>query len=146
MLRFINEMKKFFYPIHRQRKNTTCISINGYISSCALVCFFILLQVTSLISLYLLDHAYLLEANKQSTIDLSCISYAKAMIQHNERIRQCHFDPKDLILEKSEVINDVFVTFRDENTFIDCTYEKKEKKVHMRIYYDTQGIFDMDFL
>ncbi len=84
--------------------------------------------MTSLISLYLLDHAYLIEANKQSTIDLSCISYAKAMIQHNERIRQCHFDPKDLILEKSEVINDVFVTFRDENTFIDCTYEKKKRK------------------
>lgn len=68
------------------------------------------------------------------------------MIQHNERIRQCHFDPEDLILEKSEMINDIFVTFRDENTFIDCMYVKKEKKVHMRIYYDTQGIFDMDFL
>lgn len=111
-----------------------------------MVCFFILLQLTALISLYILDHAYLIKVNMQSTIDLSCISYAKAMIDHNTRIRQCHYDPKELMLEKNATINGVYVTFLDSNTYIDCIYQQKEKKVHMRIYYDTQGIFDMDFL
>lgn len=99
-----------------------------------------------ILSVYILNNAWLIQSNRQSLMDLSCISHAQAMIAHNHQIRKCHLNTDDLILEKTVDIQGVVVTFHDQDTFIDCFYQNKKKKVHMRIYYDEQGLFDTDFL
>lgn len=137
---------KSICPGQRKKNTLPYNSVNGFMTVHALLCFFLLLQIISLLSLYLLNNAWLIQADQQSTLDLSCLSQAKAMIQHNQQIEKCHLNPDDLLQEQIVNIQGVDVLFRDEKTFIDCTYQIKKKKVQMRIYYDSTGILNLDFL
>ena len=93
-------------------------------------------------SIYVLNSAYLIQANHQSIVDLSCISHAKMMIENNNLIRRCNYSKDKLILKKTEEINGHTVIFTDENTYILCRYEDLELKV----FYDEKGISGIDYL
>lgn len=93
-------------------------------------------------SIYVLNSAYLIQANRQSIIDLSCISHARMMIDNNTLVRRCNYSDDKLILEKTEEINGHTVIFKDENTYISCQYDDLELKV----FYDEKGISGIDYL
>lgn len=135
-------MKKFICDIKKTRKHSRCKSHNGYASWLALICFALLLQIISLMSIYVLNSAYLIQANRQSIVDLSCISHAKMMIENNNLVRRCNYAVDQLILKKIEEINGHIVIFIDENTYISCQYEDLELKV----FYDEKGISGIDYL
>ena len=116
-------------------------SCNGYATWLALICFAMLLQILSLMSVYILNSAYLIQANRQSIIDLSCISHAKAMIENNNLVRRCNYSEDRLILNKRESINGKSISFTDNDTFISCRYEGYE----LLVYYDEKGISGIDY-
>lgn len=120
-------------------------SRNGFVSISCLICFFLTIQILSFICVITLQNAYLLQANRQNIFDLSCISQAKYMIDHNKKIRLCHLN-EEIIDEYSIEIDSILVTFRDENTYIDCSYSKNNRDFVMKIYYDDKSIrgFDID--
>ena len=105
MQNFLKKMKKFICDIKKTRKHSRCKSHNGYASWLALICFALLLQIISLMSIYVLNSAYLIQANRQSIVDLSCISHAKMMIENNNLVRRCNYADDQLILKKIEEIN-----------------------------------------
>ena len=63
--------------------------MNGYSTWIALVCFVLLMQIMSVLSLETLQQVALVQCGKQNVIDLSCISYAKAMIRQNQMALRC---------------------------------------------------------
>lgn len=93
-------------------------------------------------SIYVLNSAYLIQANRQSIVDLSCISHAKMMIENNNLVRRCNFSKDQLILKKMEDINGHTVIFIDENTYISCQYDD----FVLKVFYDEKGISGIDYL
>lgn len=136
---------KFLWNGKKKDRRSLCRSINGYISTLGLICFFLLIQVLGLLSVYILNNAYLIKVDHQSILDLSCISQAEAIALHNTQIRVCQKDPSQLILRKEIQIQDVSVMFQDQETYMECCYEKDNKKVQMILYYDDTGIVDLDY-
>lgn len=126
-------------------KRINLSSRNGFVSISCLICFFLTIQILSFICIITLQNAYLLKASKQSVFDLSCISQAKYMIEHNNKIRLCRLNQK-LIDEYSLEIDSVLVTFKDYETYVDCSYSKDNRNFSMKIYYDDKSIrgFDID--
>ena len=112
----------------------------------ALYCFALLVQILSLLSIYIAQSTSLIQCDHQSQFDLACISQAKGLIFHNNQIRFCDGNPEELILTQEILIDDVWVTFDDHETYFECTYPKKEKWIRLRIYYDMQGIQDLEYL
>lgn len=104
------------------------------------------MQILSLLSIYIAQSSSLIQCDRQSQFDLACISQAKGLIFYNNQIRFCDGDPQELILTQEILVNDVVITFEDHETYLECTYPKKEKKIRMRIYYDMQGIQDLEYL
>lgn len=119
-----------------------CRSINGFSTILALVCFGFLLQIISLMSLYIYNSAYLIQASRQSTFDLSCISHARHMIETNNLIRLCNYSTEHLIQEQQVEIMDQSVLLIDQRSFIECI----ANSYTLRIYYDDKGIVGIDYI
>ncbi|WP_346671087.1 hypothetical protein [Faecalicoccus acidiformans] len=98
-----------------------------------------------MLSIYIVQSASLIQCDRQSQFDLACISQVKGLIFHNNQIRFCNWDLENLILIQEIQIHDTWVTFEDHETYFQCTYAKKEKKIRMHIYYDMQGIQDIEY-
>lgn len=127
------------FGFKKKIKNTNLNFINGYASWISLICLFLTLQIVTLISLHTLQNAYILRANQQNILELSIMDHAKAMMQRNNRIRQCHINQT---LEKSKDVKimDKQVHFEDFDTYMDCIYDH----VRIRIYYDDRSIVGID--
>lgn len=121
-------------------KGSRLKSPNGYSSWMALVCFALLIQVLSLLNLYVIENYNLYLASKQSTFDLSCISQIKGIIHHNTQIRLCNTNMQDLITNKEMIIDNHRVEFKDFESYIDCIYWKDAREIHLKVYYDEKGI------
>lgn len=136
---------KSIYFIDKIIKRTNLKSPNGFVSISCLMCFFLTIQILSFVCIITLQNAYLLQANRQSVFDLSCISQAKYIIDHNNKIRLCHLN-QELIDEYQVEIDSVIVTFKDQDTYVDCSYSKENRNFSMKIYYDDKSIrgFDID--
>ena len=115
--------------------------MNGYSTWIALVCFVLLMQIMSVLSLETLQQVALVQCGKQNVIDLSCISYAKAMIRQNQMALRCGTSRMD---EQNVSIDGISVSFHDHKTYVECTYAKANRIVTMKIYYDDQAIISMD--
>lgn len=111
----------------------------------ALLCFALMIQVLSFLNLYVLSNYQLYKASLQSTFDLSCFSQMKGMIQHNTKVRLCHENQNQLILSKEIEIQNVTVQFIDHETYMDATYQKKNRQIHMIVYYDEKGIKSYEY-
>ena len=138
-------MESFIYDIKRRIKVSYSKSNNGYGTWMALVCFAFMIQVISFLNLYTLSNYQLYQANIQSTFDLSCFSQMKGMIQHNTRVRLCHEDEKNLITYKEMKIQNRQVQFYDCETYVDGIYQKGNRTIHIKVYYDDKGIKDYEF-
>lgn len=119
-------------------------SINGYASQTMLVLFLFTLMLVSLLSVYSVQRAGLYAAMEQSTIDLSCISHAKAMIRNNTMVRKCGYEESRLIVFKEEWFDDRKVVFEDLGTYISCSYFKDGKTVEMKIFYSDNAIVSIE--
>lgn len=117
-------------------------SINGYSLYIGLLCLFLLVQIVSFICSYILQTQYLIQANYESVVDLSCMSYARHIIDHNNRIRICNLDTNGLIKNENIVIDGIQTTFYDRGTYIECFYKDRV----YRIYYDDKNISGFDVL
>lgn len=106
-----------------------------------MICFAFLIQILSLLSIYVLNSAFLIQASRQSTIDLTCISYARHMIENNNQVYRCHYDESRLITNMNCTIEDKQIEFMDYDTYILCSYDTYVLKV----YYDEKGIVSIDF-
>lgn len=106
----------------------------------AIVCFGLLLQIVSFMSILLLQNSYLCLANKQSKLDLSCLSQAAHIIQNNNYVRRCNIPDDELILFMDMKMEDTYVTFQDQDTYIQIIQEQTHKKIEMNVYYDEKGI------
>lgn len=113
--------------------------VNGYASWISLVCFFMVLQILTLLSLHTMQNVYLLKADQQNILELSILNHAQNMIQQNLRIRICQTNEKQ-IDNKEEIIQNVMVSFTDHKTYIECDY----MDVCMKIYYDDKAIVSVD--
>lgn len=135
----------FIFSIYKIVNRTNLKSHNGFVSISCLICFFLTIQILTFVCIITLQNAYLLRANKQNIFDLSCISQARYIIEHNNKIRLCHLN-QELIEEYSVEIDSIMVDFKDQKTFIDCTYTKDNRNIMMKIYYDDKSIrgFDID--
>lgn len=72
----------------------------------SLLCLFLMLQLCSLCCLYISQSAKLVQASKQSTIDLSICSQAKAFAAENSYIRRCLMNQQDEDWEEDEEWNE----------------------------------------
>lgn len=115
-------------------------SPNGYSLYMSLICFFLMLQCVVFVCLYTMESTNLILCNKQSIMDLSCISQARGMIEYNTWIRNCSKDQSQLILEKQMEIQGKNVYFKDCETYILCQYEQ----IQMRIYYDNHFVSGLE--
>ncbi len=138
-------MALFIYDIKKRNKALSLKSNNGYGTWMALVCFALMIQVISFFNLYALSNYQLYQANRQSTFDLSCFSQMKGIIQHNTRVRLCHEDEKNLITYKEMEIQNQQVQFYDRETYVDGIYQKGNRTIHIKVYYDDKGIKDYEF-
>ncbi len=120
-------------------KRITPNCINGYSLMMSLICFFLMLQILSIVSLYTMESSYLIQCNRQSTMDLSCVSYAKHIIENNTWVRKCHQPLDRLILYDVENIAGKTVTFEDKDTYIQIHYER----IWLRLYYDDKYITEL---
>ena len=109
----------------------------------SLLCLAITVQTLSLVSLYSIQSGQLLLSQKQSTLDLSCISQAKGMIEHNEYIDRCQLS-KQKIKQVSKSIQDIDVLFTDCDTYILCSYQKQDRYIEMKVYYQGDLICGLD--
>ncbi len=123
-------------------KSTNCI--NGYVSETMLILFLFTLLFLSLIGVYSAQRADLMKAMHRSTMDLSCISHAKNMIENNTKVRKCHWDESLLILYKQEEINDCRVEFTDYETYISVQYIDRGKQFEMQIFYSDNAIVSIE--
>ena len=123
-----------------KKKHINCI--NGYASILALFCFALLIQFVSFVSAYSHEKSYLWLAQKQSRKDLNIIDAAKSIISHNQFVRRCNRNPKELIVHKQIKIKDEIVTFEDENTRLHAY----DKQFHYIFYYDNHSIAVLEIL
>lgn len=124
------------------RKSTSCI--NAYVSETMLVLFLFTLLFLSLISVYSAQRVDLMKAMHRSTMDLSCISHAKGMIENNTMVRKCHWDESRLVLYKQEEIKDRLVEFTDHETYIFVQYMDQGKQFEMKIFYSDNAIVSIE--
>lgn len=110
----------------------------------SLLCFALTLQMISTICLYATQSYSLIAAQRQSTLDLSVLSYVRMIIENNEYIRRCHLSEEDLIESRFEQIDGVDVALTDCDSYILCTYEKQDRYIEMKVYYDGDRICGMD--
>lgn len=124
------------------RKSTSCI--NAYVSETMLILFLFTLLFLSLISVYSAQRVDLMKAMHRSTMDLSCISHAKGMIENNTTVRKCHWDESRLVLYKQEEIKDRLVEFTDHETYIFVQYMDQGKQFEMKIFYSDNAIVSIE--
>lgn len=98
-----------------------------------------MIQIISIASLYTMNSYYLIQCNHQSTMDLSCISHAKHIIDNNTWVRKCNRSTDQLILYDVEKIDDKTVTFRDYETYIQIQYDHFTYK----LFYDDKNITEL---
>ena len=110
----------------------------------ALCCFALLIQLMSLACLYTKERASLYACQKQSSIDLNVISAAKEIIEHNQFVSRCNRPEEERIKEKHVKYKNMDFYFKDERTFLNCSYQKKEDRYLYTIYYDDHSIVSME--
>lgn len=120
-------------------KNTK--SINGFASQVVLLVFLAMLQLFSLISLYCFQTVSLKEADRINQLELAIVQEAKTIIEHNTKIRQCHFDESMLELEKKVMIENETVWFLDQQTYL----EVYSSKIECRIFYSKNRIEKVEY-
>lgn len=120
-------------------KNTK--SINGFASQVVLLVFLAMLQLFSLISLYCFQTVSLKEADRINQLELAIVQEAKTIIEHNTKIRQCHFDESMLKLEKKVMIENETVWFLDQQTYL----EVYSSKIECRIFYSKNRIEKVEY-
>lgn len=121
-------------------KNSSISSTNGYASWMAILCFGLLLQILSFMSILLLQNSFLCLANKQSQMDLSSLSQASHIIKNNNYVRRCNI-PKEELIEYFEMdMGKTHVTFEDMDTFIQVIQKQPNKTIEMNVYYDEKGV------
>lgn len=112
----------------------------------ALLCFGLMIQILSLISVYSLQASYLIASNRQSQLELACFSQAKHIVENNTWIRRCNGNVENEIDELDVEMGVVNVHFLDCDTYISCTYVKDEKSIEIRVYYDDKSIVGVDYI
>jgi hypothetical protein len=105
----------------------------------SLVCFFFLLQLATMTSIYILETAWLKKASDQNNIDLALMHYAKEMIQENKAARLCN--SSNIQTEKSVEVFGSIAYLYDRSTFIEVAYEGNT----LVIYYDDTSLYDMEW-
>lgn len=106
----------------------------------SILCFGLLLQIVSFLSIALMQNSYLVLANRQSTLDLSCLSQARHIIHNNNIIRKCHYNTEDLILYEEMDMGQSHIQFWDEDTYIRILQKQPSKTIEMLVFYDEKGI------
>lgn len=119
---------------------------NGYGTWLALLCFGLMIQILSLISIYSLQAGYLIQSNRQSQLELACFSQAKHIIENNTWIRRCNGNEENRIEKLDVLMGDINVHFQDEQTYISCTYLKNQKSIEIRLYYDDKSVVGVDYI
>ncbi|WP_289107945.1 hypothetical protein [uncultured Dubosiella sp.] len=120
-------------------------SRNGYASQTMLVLFLFSLMLLSLLSVYSVQRAGLYAAMRQSTLDLSCLSHVKAMIENNAVVRQCGYGDDLLVLHKEVWIDGTRVELDDEQTYVACRYERLDGvPIEIRFFYSDQAIVSIE--
>lgn len=119
-------------------------SPNGFSNALALACFALTLQVMSTCCLYATQSAQLLLCQDQSTLDLSVLSHVSHMIEENERVRRCHFPSDQLITQIQIEVADTNVQLTDCDSYVLCTYEKGDRYIEMKVYYEESSICGLD--
>jgi hypothetical protein len=138
-------MTAFICSMKKQGIRTATRSSNGYGTWLALLCFGLLIQIVSLVGLYTVQSAYLLQCSRQSRMDLSCMSYARHMIENNAAVRRCHYDESREIQELDAKIGSVPVHFTDRGTYIECSYPRSGKTIVMEVYYENSTPIDIEY-
>lgn len=128
----------------KKEKHTPIKSPNGFAELFALVCMGLVLETVALMSGAMISNAQLALAQRQSTMDLSCISIAKGMIAHNEWVTRCSLDSSLKKTKGSETIQGKDVIFIDCDSYVLCQYENKGKMIEMKVYYSDGLISGMD--
>lgn len=143
-LRFMKRIQKYFLGFKDKIRIGPTRSINGYSTWLALVCLALLIQVNAILIVQAIQQVSLVQASKQSTIDLSCISQAKHIILYNQMVVRCGLDESKRIDEKTVKMGNMDVRFVDHKTYVEITYPKDGRSVVMKIYYDDKAIVSMD--
>ncbi len=144
MLKSMKRIQKYISRIQKIKKSTRFKSHNGYSMWMALMCFVLILQISSWLSIYIVQSVDTMQADTQSKIDLCCIYQAKKMIQKNNIARRCHFPESQMELYSDQDILSYSVHFEDKQTYIECTYTKEGKHIQMKVYYDADGVAGID--
>ena len=137
-------MKNYIFPTPKETKTIPTKSPNGFVELFGLVCMGIVLEVVALMSVVFVSNAQLVLSQRQSTMDLSCISVVKGMIAHNEWVQRCNLDPSQKKSQVQKNMQGIDVRFVDCDSYILCTYEKQEKWIEMKVYYSYDLISGMD--
>ncbi|MDY3034997.1 MAG: hypothetical protein SOS22_02100 [Absicoccus sp.] len=116
--------------------------MNGYSTWIALVCFALVMQILSILSIETLQQVALVQCAKQNVIDLSCMSHAKEIIRQNQMAIRC--GTPHPIKTKTVTIDGIPIQWNDHKTYVECTYPKANRIVTMKIYYDAKAILSMD--
>lgn len=112
---------------------------NGYAMISALVCLFLVMQLCTLCSLQICAKARLLQASRQSVLDLSIYSQAADLAASNTYSRKCMPDQEVETIREVE-IDGIDVLFEDQNSCIDIQYEKQGRNIHMKLFYTEDGL------
>lgn len=106
-----------------------------------MICFGLLLQIMGLISVILANDVYLISCAKQSELDLAVMSHIRYMIQHNNMVRKCGWDP-DTILHENEIqVEDKLIYLEDKQTYVLAYYDN----IELWVYYDEFGIVKLEY-
>ncbi len=118
-------------------------SLNGFVLEPALILFLFTLLFSSWTALTIQSKACLLQANRRSELDLAILERAKTIAGDLSWQRRCALDLDST--SRNETILDHAVFFRDQTTFLECSYIENGRKFIIDVYYDETGIIKIEY-
>lgn len=85
-------------------------------------------------------------AGHQSQFDLALMSHVRGMINFNNWIERCHIQSEVPIEQQTIYIDGINVYLVDHDTFIECEYIQDYRYIVFRVYYDQNGVLDVDYI
>ena len=118
-------------------------SPNGFALEPVLILFLFTLLFSAWAALTIQSKAYLLQANRRSELDLAILERAKTIAGDLSWQRRCALDLDST--SRNETILDHHVSFRDQTTFLECSYTENGRKFVFDVYYDQTGIIKIEY-
>ncbi|MBF0580605.1 hypothetical protein IM774_12775 [Erysipelotrichaceae bacterium RD49] len=116
---------------------------NGYILEPVLIIFLLVILFSSWTALTIQSKARLLEASRRSDLDLAVLERAKIIAGDLSWKRRCNLAHENQ--SQNETIGNHQVVFRDQNTFLECSYQEEGKSFLFDVYYDETGIIKIEY-